>query len=230
MKILVVDDHPLMRQALQTVLRQLQEDAIVLEARDGPAAFSLADAHHDLDLVLLDLHLPGMGGLDALTQLRSRYPAVPVVMLSAADDRRTVIEAIERGAMGYIPKSCANEVMLSALRLVLSGGIYLPLEILDHASLFPSGGDARPGVEARGNTTGPATLADLRLTERQLQVLTLMAQGKSNKIICREFNLAEGTVKIHVSAVLKALNVTSRAQAIVAIGRMGLKLDSPSTP
>jgi len=230
LKILVVDDHPLIRQALQTVLQQLQEDATVLEARDGPAAFSLADAHPDLDLVLLDLHLPGMGGLDALTQLRSRYPAVPVVMLSAADDRRTVIEAIERGAMGYIPKSCANEVMLSALRLVLSGGVYLPPEILDHAGSFPNGGNARPGAEARGNTTGLATLAELGLTERQLQVLTLMAQGKPNKIICRELNLAEGTVKIHVSAILKALNVTSRAQAIVAIGRMGLKLDSPSAP
>lgn len=220
MKILVVDDHPLIRQAVQNVLHQLDAAAHILEAPDCTRALDLAAAHADLDLVLLDLHLPGMGGLDALSLLRERSPGLPVVVLSASNDRQTVLDAIEKGAMGFIPKSSANEVMLSALRLVLSGGIYLPPEILGSHGAVTDSGPATPSVPLAARTP-----ADLGITERQLQVLALMMQGKSNKLICRELNLAEGTVKIHVSAILKALNVTSRTQAVVAVSRLGLQLD-----
>ena len=226
MNILVVDDHPLIRQALQNVLRQLDAKAVILEAQDCATALNLAAAHPDLDIVLLDLHLPGMAGLDALSLVRERHPGLPVVVLSAADDRQTVLQAIEKGAMGFIPKSSPNEVMLSALRLVISGGIYLPPAILEHP-----GGVAEAGAAGMRAQPRPSkTPADLGLTERQLQVLALMVQGKSNKLICRELDLAEGTVKIHVSAILKALNVTSRTQAVIAVGRMGLRLDGIARP
>jgi DNA-binding NarL/FixJ family response regulator len=219
---LVVDDHPLVRQALQNVLRQLDTGTVVVEAPDCSIALDLAAADADLDIVLLDLHLPGMGGLDALSLLRERHPGLPVVVLSADDNRQTVLEAIEKGAMGFIPKSSSNEVMLSAMRLVMSGGIYLPPAILEHASVATAGsvadGTAMPAPPVR-------TLSDLGLTERQFQVLALLLQGKSNKLICRELGLAEGTVKIHVSAILKALNVTSRTQAVLAAGRMGLAFE-----
>lgn len=214
MKILVIDDHALIRQALQNMLRVLDSSAEVLESADCSAALALAANQPDLDLILLDLHLPGMDGMDALAHFRQSHPAVPVVVLSGANDRQTVLAAIDRGAMGFIPKSSSNAVMLSALRLVLSGGVYLPLEILDHAGLST--------VENAGSTTP----VDLGLTERQMEVLALLLQGNSNKLICRELGLAEGTVKVHVTAVLKALNVTSRTQAVIAASKLGLCFDT----
>jgi DNA-binding NarL/FixJ family response regulator len=219
-KILVVDDHPLIRQALQGVLRQLDATVTVIEASDSSSALGLASGHSDLDLILLDLHLPGAGGLDILAQLREQLPGTPVVVLSASDDRETVTHAIELGAMGFIPKSSANDVMLSALRLVFSGGIYLPPTILGHDCPAPT----RAG-DGEATPRAALSVADLGLTERQRDVLALMVQGKPNKLICRELGLAEGTVKIHVSAILKAFNVTSRTQAVIAVSRLGLKLD-----
>lgn len=210
LKILVIDDHPLIREAVRNVLGRLGESIVALEAADCDSALRIVDEHPDLDLILLDLGLPGTSGMDALGMLRERHPAVPVVVLSANDDRDTVVEALDRGAMGFIPKSSSNEIMLNALRLVLSGGVYLPSKVFisNHATL-----------------PAPMPLASLGLTERQLQVLVLMVQGKPNKLICRELGLAESTVKIHVTAILKALRVTSRTQAVIAVGRMGIKLD-----
>lgn len=212
MKILVADDHALIREALQHLLAQLNANVVVLEAPDCDTTRALAAQHPDLDLLLLDLNLPGVGGLALLGELRRDQPALPIVVLSALEDSATVREALARGAMGFVPKSSSNDVMLGALRLVLGGGRYIPIEAL------PGDGTAAPA---------PKSLAELGLTERQLQVLALVAQGKSNKHICRELGLAEATVKIHVTAVLRALKVASRAQAIVAVNRLGLSLGSP---
>lgn len=229
MKILVVDDHPLIREAMHHVLGGLNQAMVVLEAADCECALGLADEHADLDLILLDLGLPGKGGMDALVVLREQHPAVPVVVLSATNDRDTVVEALDRGAMGFIPKSSPNEVMLGALRLVFSGGVYLPPEVF-----IPDRSAAVPGVVAMAAGTAadmtPMAVADLGITERQLQVLSLMVQGKPNKLICRELGLAESTVKIHVTALLKALNVSNRTQAVIAVGRMGIKLEQTGKP
>lgn len=216
MKILVADDHALIREALRHVLTQLASGVNVLEAPDCNGTRHVVSEHADLDLLLLDLNLPGIGGLALLPELRRAYPALPVVVLSALEDPGTVREALACGAMGFIPKSSSNEVMLSALNLVLAGGRYLPPEALTDSS--------------GAVTAAPASAADVVLTERQREVLALMAQGKSNKQICRELNLAEATVKIHVTAVLRALKVTSRAQAIVAVNRLGLALDLSRSP
>lgn len=209
MKILVADDHALIRDALRNLLQDLDGVTTVIEASDSESARRLAAANLDLDLALLDLNLPGVIGLGLLERLRSDYPELPVVVLSATEDVSTMRAVLERGAMGFIPKSSSNQVMLSALRLVLAGGRYLPPELLSIA-----------GVSA------PASVGDLKLTERQHDVLKLMVQGHSNKQICRELGLAEATVKIHVTAILRALNVTSRAQVIVAINRFGLRFDA----
>lgn len=216
MKILVADDHALIREALWHLLRELGGDTTVIEATDGDEVRRLAAAHSDLDMALLDLKLPGVNGLDLLTELRNNFPDLPVVVLSALDDAATMRAVLDRGAMGFIPKSSSNQVMLGALRLVFSGGRYLPPELLS-AAAAPS---------AAVGTTAPETIEDFKLTERQRDVLRLMAQGQSNKQICRELGLAEPTVKIHVTAILRALNVTSRAQAIVAVNRFGLRLDA----
>jgi len=214
MKILVADDHALIREALRLLLQELDSDTTVIEAVDGESARRLVAAHPELDLALLDLRLPGVSGLDLLGELRSGYPDLPIVVLSGVEDAATMRAALDRGAMGFIPKSSSNRVMLGALRLVLSGGRYLPSELLTAAV-----------------TATPESFSKIKLTERQRDVLRLMVQGQSNKQICRELGLAEPTVKIHVTAILRALNVTSRAQAIVAVNRFGLRLDaSDKTP
>lgn len=217
MKVLVVDDHALIRDALRRVLEGIEQQTTVYEAAACDHAFRLIEAQPDLDLVLLDLNLPGMHGFEALAELRSRYPAVSVVVVSAADDGASVTRALDHGAMGYITKSSSNEVLASALRLVLSGGIYIPPQLLGRGEASPqSAGSAR--LQRR-------LPSDLGLTQRQAQILTLLMRGKSNKLICRELALAESTVKNHVTLVLKALNVTSRTQAVLAAARLGLALE-----
>lgn len=217
MKILVADDHALIREALRHVLKGLAGDVTVLEARDGGSACRLVEEHPDLDLLLLDLNLPGTSGFATLAELRRNHAALPVVILSAQEDATTMRAVLDGGAMGFIPKSANNAVMLSALRLVLSGGRYVPPELLN----------ATPGALADAPVSAPKSPAELGLTERQLDVLALMAQGKSNKQICRDLGLAEATVKIHVTAVLRTLKVASRAQAIVAVNRLGLVFETP---
>lgn len=223
MKILVVDDHTLIREGLRLVLKELDDEVVVLEAQNCQETLRLAEDNPDLDLVLLDLHLPGVHGFDALAEVRERHPAIPVVVLSATDTRDTVIGALDRGAMGFIPKSSSTRVILGALRLVLSGGVYLPTAVLMHADHSIPGATSPPQDASRPSVSSPA---ELGLTERQAEVLALMVQGKPNKLICRELGLAEGTVKLHVTAILRALNVCSRTQAVIVVGRLGLKLDN----
>ena len=216
MKILIVDDHPLIREALRHVLTALDPRFNLLEAEDGAAAFAAADVHPDLDLVLLDLALPDVDGFDTLARLRELHPGVPVVVLSASDQADTVMRAIDAGAMGFIPKTSSNQLLLHALKQVLSGHVYLPADILQRHPATPAQTLSRSG-------TAPAP-RDIGLTARQAQVLALLVQGKPNKLICRALSLAEGTVKIHVTAILKALNVANRTQAVIAVGKLGLKL------
>lgn len=225
-RILIADDHPLLREVLRQVLRELDSDVAVIEAADGEAVRRQVAEHADLDLVLLDICLPGVSGLDLFDELRRDHPALPLVAISALDDPHTVKAVLAGGALGFIPKSSPLPVMLQALRLVLSGGRYLPPELMPELA----GEDwvERPPRAASPGTPAAVSVATLGLTERQQQVLALLAQGKSNKQICRDLGLAEATVKIHVSAVLKALKVTSRTQAVVMINRLGLRIEEPA--
>ena len=222
MKILIVDDHPLIREALRHVLAALDDKFDLLEAEDGATAFAALDAHPELDLVLLDLALPDIDGFDALAQLRERHPGVPIVVLSASDQAETVMRAIDAGAMGFIPKTSSNQLLLNALRQVLSGRVYLPADVLHRHQGTP---EHTLQLAAAARRSGEALAPrDIGLTARQADVLALLVQGQPNKLICRGLDLAEGTVKIHVTAILKALNVSNRTQAVVAVGKLGLKL------
>jgi DNA-binding NarL/FixJ family response regulator len=214
MKILVVDDHPLILAALHHTLKQLDTTVSVRDASTGDGARALLEAHPDADLLLLDLGLPGIDGFALLGELREQHPSIPVVVLSGSDRREDVLRALDLGAMGYVPKSVSNEVMLQALRLVFSGGVYLPPSAL--ASEEPA-----PGGEPTG-----ASVRELGLTDRQAEVLRLLLQGKPNKLICRQLGLAEGTVKIHVAAILRALGVHSRTQAVIEASRRGITTES----
>ena len=216
MRILVVDDHALIRDALRGVLSELRPDATVVDAPSGDLAKTLISSATDVGLVLLDLGLPDVDGFALLSELRRSHPGIAVVVLSARQDRESMMRALDLGAVGFIPKSASRPVMLAALQLVFSGGIYVPPEILGHE------GSMHERPPTRDNR--PPSTHELGLTERQLEVLALMVLGKSNKAICRALNLAEPTVKNHVTAILRALHVSSRAEAIAAINQMGLTL------
>lgn len=212
MKFLVIDDHALIREAMLGVLGELSAGAAILEAASYQAALGLIEQNDDIRLVLLDLHLPDRNGLDVLAELRERFPAIAVVMQSAFNDRDNVLKSLNGGALGFIPKTESRDVLLGALRLILAGGKYIPPDILGGAPVVHHPAPASPAqTDARRR---PPT--ELGLTERQVEVLALMMQGKSNKLICRALNLAEPTVKNHVSAILKALGVTNRTEAVLA--------------
>jgi DNA-binding NarL/FixJ family response regulator len=210
MKVLLLDDHVLVREAMRGVIAELQPDAAVIEAATGVDGLSLMQQHADVDLVMLDLGLPDSNGFETLQQLRERYPATSVVMLSGSNDRDSVATALANGALGFIPKTASRDVLVHALRLILAGGIYIPPEILMESEPLSA---PAPSDERRSP-------ADLGLTPRQVDVLALMMQGKSNKLICRTLDLAEPTVKNHVSAILKALGVVNRTEAALAAAKL----------
>jgi DNA-binding NarL/FixJ family response regulator len=220
MKILIVDDHVLIREALRGVLKELRPGALIIEAPNSRQAMKCIEDNGTFELVLLDLNLPDGSGFDVLGELRDRYPAVSVVVLSATDDRGDMARALDLGALGFIPKSAAREVMLSAFNLIFAGGIYVPPEILARPPAKPA-----PAAQASARQQAAVSAADLGLTERQFDVLKLMMQGKSNKAICRALDLAEPTVKNHVTAILKALKATNRTEAVITAGalRIGAK-------
>ena len=223
MKFLLIDDHALIREALSSVLRELQGDAIVLQAASCRQGMDLMGLNEDVSLVLLDLQLPDRDGFDMLAELRESYPAVGVVMLSAFNDRDNVVRALDRGALGFISKTSSHDVLLGALRLVLAGGVYIPPEILGGGVPLPPSLAAVPTGQTQAPAPRPSP-TELGLTERQVDVLALMMQGKSNKLICRALDLAEPTVKNHVSAILKALNVSNRTEAVLAVAALGWEL------
>jgi len=224
MKVLVVDDHGLIREAMQGVLKKLRRDVVALEAANSEKAMRVVEENPDIKLILLDLTLPDRDGFSVLAELRASHPAIAIVVLSAVQDPSQVVKALDLGASGYIPKSADSEVILNALRLVLSGGIYVPPEILKHLGMS----NAQPQPPAIDR---PLILPnEVGLTERQMDVLALVMQGKNNKTICRALHLAEPTVKNHVTAILKALKVTNRTEAVIAVSELGWKLPKLGSP
>jgi DNA-binding NarL/FixJ family response regulator len=213
MKILICDDHELFRAGLRLVLARLEESTELIDASSAVETFRVAEADPDLDLVLMDLGMPGMDGLSALGVLRDRFPALPVVIVSASERDADVRAAIDRGASGFIPKSSSAPVLLAALRLVLSGGVYVPPLVL--AASAPAPGGAPPATDRRRERAAA-------LTPRQLEVLDLMAKGRTNREICDRLGIAEGTVKAHVATILEALDVANRTEAAAVMRDLGI--------
>lgn len=215
MKILLADDHVLFRSGMRLVLEDLSGDVQIFEAGSFDTVRQEMTNHPDLDLALVDLDMPGMNEWEGVQALAQAFPEIPFVMVSGSETREHVVKAIDSGAMGYIPKTLGSDVMLAALKLVLSGGIYLPPTLLDEG-MVPHAVQAMPDEVAVDNPDAP------RLTRRQHDVLRLLALGKSNKEIARELDLAEGTVKIHVSGVIAALGCNNRTEAVATATRLGL--------
>jgi DNA-binding NarL/FixJ family response regulator len=227
MKVLLIDDHALFREGLALLLAPLREGLHISEA--GSCEEGLQKLHQDgcVDLVLIDINMPGLSGLQGIALLRQQWPAMPVVALSSSDDRETVLSAVDAGAMGFIPKSATSAVLMAALKLVLARGIYLPPSAFLGAARQEPPAKLAPAPRGSSAVHG-ARPAELGLSPRQCEVLYLILQGKPAKLIERELGLSTSTVKAHTSAVLRALNVTTRTQAVVAAGRMGLRFDEPA--
>lgn len=215
MKILLVDDHNLFREGMRYVLQQLQADIEIFEASNFLDALKQADLHPELDLTLMDLNMPGSEGAVSIKFFHQRYPHIPLVVISGEEGRALMERVMAAGAMGFVCKSSTAPVMLSALNLVLAGGVYVPPQLLQHPS-----SDEVPLVESRDKRS--INTNEYGLTARQMQVLKHLAEGQSNKEIARAINLAEGTVKIHVAALYQTLRVNSRMEAVRVASQLGL--------
>jgi two-component system nitrate/nitrite response regulator NarL len=211
MKLLIVDDHPVLRDGLVALLQQADPDTTILQAQNALEGMALADSCTDLDVIILDLEMPGMKGLQALSEFGRKRPDVPVIVLSSSEDPREVRQSLASGALGYVPKSASQQVLLSAIRLVLNGDLYIPALILDEDSLPPS-------QRMRSSGSQGASL----LTQRQIEILRLLSEGMPNKTIATALDLSVKTVKVHVTTIFRALNVVNRTQAAVAGRKAGI--------
>jgi DNA-binding NarL/FixJ family response regulator len=203
MKLLIVDDHAVVREGLAAMLRHAEAISSILQADGGEPGLAIAREHADLAMIILDLTMPGMAGTEAIAAFGAARPDVPIIVLSASESRADAQAALDAGALGYVPKSASSKTLLLALNLVLQGEMYLPPLLLGGAP------ERRPaGLPA--------------LTERQTDVLVMLAKGGSNKDIARALRLSDKTVKAHVSAIFRALNVSNRTQAAHAAREAGL--------
>jgi DNA-binding NarL/FixJ family response regulator len=231
MNVLLIDDHPLILHAMRSLVQQLAEQVEVQTASSSQAARDALSSGHEFDLALLDLQLGQEDGFALLEELRRSAPALPIVVIAASDSRDDVMRAIDLGAMGFVPKCTSNDALVSALEMVLSGGIYLPSSVMRSASSPrpPSHRGGSPHWDERlESDRAAATVASLDLTPRQKEVLALLLRGQSNKLIARALNLSVETIKDHVAAVLRSLNVSSRTQAVVAVSQMSRLGSAPA--
>lgn len=224
MKIVIADDHRLIVEAVVDKLSELGPGVTFVQAMSVPELLTSVTA--DVDLLLVDLVMPGAQGLSHVLEVRRRYPDVRIIVLSGQEDRELMREVLEAGVMGFIPKAYSPAVMLSAVRLVLSGGVYVPPMMLTGMDLTPARETSAvaPDVhvpESRNDALGAPgrnSMPQLRsvLTERQMNVLALLSEGKPNKLISRNLGISEGTVKIHLAAIFRALGVRNRTEAVIA--------------
>ena len=225
-QVLIADDHPLFREAIARVIDDGFPGSTLLEASDLDSALAVAGRHDDLDLVLLDLNMPGMQGLGGLVRLRNLFPTLPAVIVSAEEEKRVILQTITYGAVGFITKSTPRKQMIQALEQVLAGSIYLPADIIRAGS--------GAGEESTAARREPEDLSDVlaTLTRKQLQVFERMSRGDSNKVIAYQLNIAESTVKAHVSAILRKLGATNPVQAILSAGDIDFAayLRAPKVP
>jgi len=220
--VLIADDHALFRYGISLALEELYDDVTILQAANADEAKRIAHEAERLDLILLDLNMPGLNGISELKQYVESLPPVPVVIVSGSRQRSIIRAAIESGARGYILKSSNGEILKHVLPLVLSGELYVPAQAV--ASEEVSDSDASPFDETTGGDFNPDFKS---LTPRETQVLKLLTLGYSNKEIARALGMLEGTVKVHVKSIMKKLGVNNRTQAAIAANKSFRNTSSP---
>ena len=212
MKLLLVDDHALFRSGLRLLLREFSAEIEFFEA--GNPADALAFADKAFDLILLDLSMPGTHGTSALERMREAFVDMPIVVLSSEDDPGLIRQVIDLGASGFIPKSSTHRILISALQLILAGGVYLPMHVLSKST--------RPALALTASDSSAPDVPVPGMTDRQYEVLLKAVRGQSNKMIARSLLLSEGTVKAHLSAAFRILGVSNRTEAVYAAAQLGI--------
>lgn len=228
MNFIVADDHELIRESLRAQLMQLEPDATIFEAGTANEVLQLMSQGIEINLVLLDLYMPDCQGPELVSTLCDRFPETPIVVVSGSESAEDIAKSIDCGAAGFIPKSTAREVIKSAIRLVLSGGVYIPERMVRQPGAKKAGRSLNPA----DIQTGPSNCGKVEeiLTRRQLQVLKLICAGLPNKLIARELNISLYTVKVHVAAVLRALGKDNRTAAAIVAEQQGLCTENRNTP
>lgn len=222
----IIDDHPFVLDALTVIISSMEQRPSVRGFESLREFEDSVASGASFDLALLDLGIPGFAHLESLRHFRVIAPVTPVVVISASDDRATILEALDLGAMGFIPKTSRRDLLMRALELVLAGGIYIPPQALEKPSALAS---SKPQAEHSHHVheqSHPAAITS-SLSPRQRDVLNLLIKGMPNKLICRELSLSPNTVKSHVGAIFRALNATNRTQAVIAAQRSGFRVDYP---
>jgi DNA-binding NarL/FixJ family response regulator len=217
MQFLIVDDHSIVTMALGMLLKDFDgQDNSVYTANSKDEALALADQYGDTaDLMILDLSMPGVEGTSLMETIVERHPTMKILVMSGLTDQHSIVKVLQMGAAGFIPKSLDAALLTAAIRFVLNGGVYIPVKLLAEAqrtSLLTNRDTQRPNVET------------VHLTERQKDVLALLAKGAPIKRICKELNLSEGTVKTHVTAIYRAFNATNRTEALLEARRHGFEV------
>jgi DNA-binding NarL/FixJ family response regulator len=214
MNILVIDDHPLYRIGVVYQLQATDPAMNIRECASVKAGIDLIESGYDVALMILDLHMPGYTGVGALQEVRDKRPDIPVLVLSGQEDAALVRHCVECGAFGFVPKAAPPDTLHLALKLVLSGGVYLPASSLS----IVQKGECQPSANSKWERLGA------HLTDRQREVLLKIAQGKPNKVIARELGLSDSTVKTHVNNIFNALDISNRTQAVYALARAGMSI------
>ncbi|MBK9130753.1 MAG: response regulator transcription factor [Gammaproteobacteria bacterium] len=223
MKFLIADDHHLIREGLKNTLESVYNDLLVVEAKDGGQVVEMVENNPDLDLILLDYFMPLTDGFSLVTTLCDRFSSIPVIVISASDDPALMHKVLDRGVAGFIPKATNQELIVRAIQLVLSGGTYIPPELMEPVNAAVNGANTISTAPVEGSIVlAESAHMFSRLTHRQQEVLRLLAKGETNKDISRHLNVSENTVKVHVTAILKALGVSNRTQAVIVSQKMGL--------
>lgn len=221
--VLIADDHPLFRDALKLAVLQAVPGANIIEADSVHSLFAALDTHPDPELLLLDLNMPGAQGFNALVQARAHFPTVPIVVISAREDRRIMHRALGHGAAAFVPKSASIDLIIAALRAVLSGDTWLPPSAAIDARTM----HASPMSLDQHEAEATARLA--ALTPQQFRVLSMLSAGLLNKQIAAELGVSEATIKAHVSAVMQKLGVGNRTQAVLLAQRLSLDQVAPDS-
>ena len=219
MRILIADDHELFLKGLELILSDWNKDLDLVFAKSYTDIFNILEKDTNFNLVLTDLAMPGANWEEAIVRIHNTLPETPIIILSAVFDKEIVEKTIELGVSGYIPKTASNAVILSAVNLVISGGVYIPPELLNH-KLSEEFNEFKQAVELPVGKCAEETVN--YLTPRQIDVLRCIAQGMSNKQIAYTLGLTEGTVKLHVTAILKILNVYNRTGAVMEATKLGV--------
>ncbi len=219
MNILIADDHELFLEGLKLVLKSHFNEANITAVKNYPELFEELKNNH-FDLIMTDLAMPGANSMDALSKMHTLLKDTPIIVVSAVFDKEIVQKTIEIGVSGYIPKSSSNDLMLSAIHLVLAGGVYIPKELLDEASIAP---EMMPDFQSLKEISAPQPpqSKDKKLTPRQIDVIRGIAKGLPNKLIAYELGLTEGTVKVHMTVILKTLGVSNRTAAVIEAVKKG---------